>query len=343
MKTMTTLKQFTMKVLFFLFIITGCVLNLTCKKNNPVESCFTLSSESPGIYEIDTIDGSCSKNASYFELYIDNMLVDAGSAKFYYEFESTGKHTIKLIAYSSFKGSFNSRSGCSDCKGAGKSSIAEKEVYVTPMKAPIITSNSPVAYGEYIYLSTDFVNDAEYTWTGPNGFTSNNQSVSIYANTAKVEGTYSLVIKKNNSNSTPGIVDVKLGPLTASCTSENNTCHFGTSIYNINQVNTSILDYENMFVVSASSSNINFFNLYFKGKTKPCTGIYNIVGQYALENDDDVNLVNESNSNTYNGWFANGGKVYLTVSNGNISAIICGSKFQSGYGAPYAFYAAFSQ
>ncbi|MGE4541293.1 MAG: immunoglobulin domain-containing protein, partial [Bacteroidales bacterium] len=56
---------------------------------------------------------------------------------------------------------------------------------------PPIGSNSPVCVGETLQLYADNVSGASYSWTGPNGFTSNQQNPVINNVTMAAAGTYS--------------------------------------------------------------------------------------------------------------------------------------------------------
>jgi gliding motility-associated-like protein len=64
---------------------------------------------------------------------------------------------------------------------------------------PVLGSNSPVCAGKTLLLtSTDPVGDLTYSWTGPNGFTSNEQNPSIPNVTLTDSGYYSLTISHLN-------------------------------------------------------------------------------------------------------------------------------------------------
>lgn len=68
---------------------------------------------------------------------------------------------------------------------------------------PPISSNSPVCVGETLELYADNVVDATYHWTGPNGFTSNEQNPTINNVTLDHAGTYTLVITVGGEQSEP--------------------------------------------------------------------------------------------------------------------------------------------
>ena len=67
----------------------------------------------------------------------------------------------------------------------------------TPLQAPSILGNNTVCPNNIIDLTTDFVAD-EYIWTGPNGFTSDQQNPAITISAApQHEGDYSLSVVLN--------------------------------------------------------------------------------------------------------------------------------------------------
>jgi len=67
----------------------------------------------------------------------------------------------------------------------------------TPIVGPI-TSNSPLCNGAALSLTLPNVAGAIFTWTGPNGFTSNDQNISIPTATATNAGSYSVTARGTN-------------------------------------------------------------------------------------------------------------------------------------------------
>jgi gliding motility-associated-like protein len=60
---------------------------------------------------------------------------------------------------------------------------------------------SAYCLGDYINLSTDIEVDVTYSWTGPNGFTSNSNEIKILINDVNQAGVYSLKTSKNGCSS----------------------------------------------------------------------------------------------------------------------------------------------
>ncbi|MDR2835064.1 MAG: immunoglobulin domain-containing protein, partial [Bacteroidales bacterium] len=89
--------------------------------------------------------------------------------------------------------------------------------------APPIINNGPLCLGQTLNLSvTNPTQGATYSWTGPNGFTSNQMNPTISNVTSVHAGTYSLVITVGSQTSPPVTTTVVIGaPPTAGIT--NNT------------------------------------------------------------------------------------------------------------------------
>ncbi len=128
-------------------------------------------------------------------------------------------------------------------------SIAESFVNITinPIPAtPIATSNATVCVGQSINLSASTVPSATYSWTGPNGFTSNLQNPTINTATLLNAGTYSVKASINGCDSAQStvVISVTLVPqfeISASCVSNRmtaivrpiaNSFNPNTAIYN---------------------------------------------------------------------------------------------------------------
>lgn len=88
---------------------------------------------------------------------------------------------------------------------------------VTIGTSPVVTasSNSPLCEGETLQLEASFTQDATYSWTGPNGFTSSLQNPIISAATANIVGTYTVTIDLfgcSNTASTSVVLNPSITP-----------------------------------------------------------------------------------------------------------------------------------
>jgi len=111
------------------------------------------------------------------------------------------------------------------CPGAGFNLTV---VVTPPSPNPKANSNSPVCLSSTIKLNADPVNGATYTWTGPNGFTSNSINPTISNVTKANAGAYVLVMNSNGCPSLPDTVMVSVddfpqadaGPNLVACQSD---------------------------------------------------------------------------------------------------------------------------
>jgi PKD repeat protein len=78
------------------------------------------------------------------------------------------------------------------------------------------SSNSPVCQGGTLNLSATTVAGATYSWTGPNGFTSNVQNPVINNASQAAAGTYSMTATLNGCTSTASTTDVVVNALPVS-------------------------------------------------------------------------------------------------------------------------------
>ena len=75
-----------------------------------------------------------------------------------------------------------------------------------PPATPVAASNGPLCSGDTLFLTASTVVNANYYWTGPNGFTSSLQNPAIPGVTTAASGVYSVVASINGCNSNPGTV-----------------------------------------------------------------------------------------------------------------------------------------
>lgn len=94
---------------------------------------------------------------------------------------------------------------------AGCDSIVTLNLTVYPIPAaPILTGNSPVECpGDMVTLTIDPVSNAQYNWTGPLNFTSNNSAVFFPVDITQM-GTYVATITINGCVSSPSSIPVSI-------------------------------------------------------------------------------------------------------------------------------------
>jgi gliding motility-associated-like protein len=98
-------------------------------------------------------------------------------------------------------------SGCTSAAGT-------TNVVVNPIPAtPSASSNTPVCENSALNLTTPTVSGATYSWTGPNGFTSNVQNPTIASASLAAAGTYSVTVTVNGCTSAAGTTNVSVTTL----------------------------------------------------------------------------------------------------------------------------------
>jgi gliding motility-associated-like protein len=127
--------------------------------------------------------------------------------------------------------------------------------YPSAPNAPVITADSALCSGSTLNLSaTSSTSGVTYNWTGPNGFTSNQQNPSITNATTAASGTYSVTATKNDciSTATTKNIVVNLTPNITSSSSTNTTsCNSATG----------------SIILNGLEPNKSFFVKYTKGST----------------------------------------------------------------------------
>ncbi|MFB9843493.1 Ig-like domain-containing protein [Mucilaginibacter ginsenosidivorans] len=105
-------------------------------------------------------------------------------------------------------------------------------VTVNPTPAtPVATANSPLCVNGSLGLRTDPVVNATYTWTGPNGFSSNRQNPTISNVTMAAAGVYTLYITVNGCVSPSGSVNVVVDqPSTADAGPDQTLCPVNATV-----------------------------------------------------------------------------------------------------------------
>ena len=92
---------------------------------------------------------------------------------------------------------------------------------------PVVSNNGPMCLGATLQLSTTFVDGGTYSWSGPNGFTSNLQNPEIINFTSANAGEYQVIITKGACVSAPGkttVVESSLPDLTISTSDPTEFC-----------------------------------------------------------------------------------------------------------------------
>lgn len=180
-----------------------------------------------------------SANATYQVKYTDinNNIVTVNLTA-----DATGKVKIINLPVGTYKNISTTIGTCTS------NVIATSQItYPSAPNAPTITANSDFCSGNTINLSaSSTTSGVSYDWTGPNGFTSNQQNPTITNATTAASGTYSVTATINGcvSTATTKNIVVNLTPNITSSSSNNTTsCNSSTGSIVLNglQPNTSFV------------------------------------------------------------------------------------------------------
>lgn len=93
------------------------------------------------------------------------------------------------------------------------SSCISKAITVKPVPpAPSVSSNSPICEGKAISLTSNYIQNVGYLWTGPNGFSSTSQNPVIAAGSPNMAGSYTAQTLSNGCKSSPATTIVTVHP-----------------------------------------------------------------------------------------------------------------------------------
>jgi hypothetical protein len=122
-------------------------------------------------------------------------------------------------------------------------------VLVNPLPAtPVATNNSPKCVGDNVTLSASLVSGAVYSWTGPNGYTSNQQNPLIFGITQAMAGIYNVIAISSTCSSSSASTAVVVNPYPAAPTLSSNpstgtTCSGDSVQFFANYVNGATYDW----------------------------------------------------------------------------------------------------
>ncbi len=108
----------------------------------------------------------------------------------------------------------------------GCTAIAQTDVIVYDVQNVSITTSSPYCQGDDITLNATTIVGASYSWTGPNGFTSNNEDPIITNAQTTDSGLYSVTVTDANSCTATASTNVIVNPaVNATLTGIDPLCH----------------------------------------------------------------------------------------------------------------------
>ncbi|GIV40885.1 MAG: hypothetical protein KatS3mg034_0195 [Vicingaceae bacterium] len=110
----------------------------------------------------------------------------------------------------------------------GCSNTATTNVTVNPLPNPTASSNSPICAGQTLNLSA--TGGVSYSWSGPNGFSSNSQNPSIPNASTAASGTYTVTVTNANGCSNSATTNVTINPLPNPTASSNSPICAGQTL-----------------------------------------------------------------------------------------------------------------
>jgi gliding motility-associated-like protein len=156
----------------------------------------------------------CSGGASTLAL---TSTVSGGAPPYTYTW-STGANTSS-VGVGAGNYTVNVNDATAGCAAISKTiAVASAPTPTTPS----ISSNAPLCAGQTLNLSTPLTGGT-YTWTGPNGFTSNLQNPSITNITLAGSGTYSVATTVGGCTSATGTLAIVVNPAPATPTASANS------------------------------------------------------------------------------------------------------------------------
>lgn len=128
-------------------------------------------------------------------------------------FSSTQQNPTRPSVLNSFAGTYSVIVSANNCNSlAGSTTVLINNVPTSPTAS----SNGPLCIGQTLSLSATSIAGATYSWSGPNGFTSNAQNPIRTSLTTLDGGNYSVIATVNGCASLASVVNVQITTLTPS-------------------------------------------------------------------------------------------------------------------------------
>lgn len=208
-------------------------------------------------------------------------------------------------------------------------SCAANESIACYLPDNVPTSNSPLVPGGTLKLmgtSPNSNQDINYNWLGPNNFQSNLQNPIITDITPSMAGVYKLKTIKGICESSESSVIVEINAPNVPCNPDTNTLIFNGDLLNPREVSTYSTNYNQNFKIIASNLR-DQLTIEFASEERPTPGIYTICSDCPTSflKKDEVCI---SYKYPYQ---AGKGLVYLSSSNGKLTATFCDISFSSEF------------
>jgi hypothetical protein len=211
---------------------------------------------------------------------------------------------------------------------AGLFSACQKETKCDDSLKAIVSSNGPVVAGDTLRLSVSGIdNVALYKWSGPNGFSSHEQNPVIPDIMSYYSGVYTVDVITEDGCIYRTLTDsIQVTGAQSSCDLQPNTALFRGALWNVYSRSSekTNLTYT-MYVDSYNAGSMTFE--FRVTNAIMASGVYRVTepsGEFST-GSVKVNVYGTSQ------WYgANGGKVYVSLTDGKITLSYCDITFKSG-------------
>ncbi|REG91144.1 immunoglobulin domain-containing protein [Flavobacterium aquicola] len=190
----------------------------------------------------------------------------------------------------------------------------------------VISSNSPLVPGGTLNLkAVSTANmDVSYSWSGPNNFQSSLQNPIITNITPAMSGEYKLKTIKGICESSESSVAVEIIAPDIPCNPDANTLVFENDMFSQLDFSTYTTNYNQNFKILSSSLR-GSLTIEFASEERPVPGIYSICGECPTSFLKKDQVCVSLNFADYT--HAQEGLVYLSSSNGKLTAVFCNVVF----------------
>lgn len=207
----------------------------TSTEQNPVLN--NISINSAGTYTVTTNINGCSSTPASTVVNVNRAIVNSNgpvcegspltltasniaNASYFWTgpngFTSTLQNpTVSNSSHLNLSGTYQCYTTINSCTSPFPATV-DVNIIQRP-STPIVANSGPVCVGQTINLVASSIQDATYSWSGPNGFTSSLQNPTV-TNSASLTnaGTYNLTVTKNGCTSNVSSTIVEINKTTAS-------------------------------------------------------------------------------------------------------------------------------
>ncbi len=149
--------------------------------------------------------------------------------------DNTLDHKAYIFGQGDISGNAYNNDGASDTydsNGCPLTASNTLTINVSTCAPPVLSSNGPLCAGSTLNLTAQYSGSANYSWSGPNGFTSTSQNPSITNVTSAASGTYTLSYTYTGLSCSVGVstnVTINANPTVQTSAYTNPSCYNGAN------------------------------------------------------------------------------------------------------------------